>query len=54
MASVPSPKVNMFGVPFDRVDLDDAVAQVEAAIADRDTLTQSVGVNLDQLLKMQE
>lgn len=47
-------KVDLFGVPFDRVDLNRAVAQVEAAIADRSTLTQSVGVNLDQLLKMQE
>lgn len=46
-------KVEMFGVPFDRVTLDQALGQVEAAIADRDTLTQSVGVNLDQLLKMQ-
>jgi N-acetylglucosaminyldiphosphoundecaprenol N-acetyl-beta-D-mannosaminyltransferase len=54
MAATTSPKVEMFGVPFDRVDLDSAVAQVEAAIADRSTLTQSVGVNLDQLLKMQE
>ncbi len=49
-----NPKVQMFGVPFDRVDLSTAVAQVEAAIADRSRLTQSVGVNLDQLLKMQE
>jgi len=46
-------KVEMFGVPFDRVTLDQALAQVEAAIADRSRLTQSVGVNLDQLLKMQ-
>ena len=54
MASNNTPKVEMFGVPFDRVDIHEAVAQVEAAIADRNTLTQSVGVNLDQLLKMQE
>lgn len=47
-------RVELFGCPFDRVDLQQAVAQVEAAIADRSTLTQSVGVNLDQLLKMQE
>ena len=46
-------KVEMFGVPFDRVTMDQALAQVEAAIADRSTLTQSVGVNTDQLLKMQ-
>lgn len=54
MAPSTPPKVEMFGVPFDRVDLDTAISQVEAAIADRATLTQSVGVNLDQLLKMQE
>jgi len=54
MARKTDPKVQMFGVPFDRVDLDSAIAQVEAAIADRGTLTQSVGVNIDQLLKMQE
>lgn len=48
-----SSKVEMFGVPFERVDLSGAIAQVEAAIADRKTLTQSVGVNVDQLLKMQ-
>jgi N-acetylglucosaminyldiphosphoundecaprenol N-acetyl-beta-D-mannosaminyltransferase len=46
--------VYLFGCPFDRVDLHQAVAQVEAAIAQRGRLTQSVGVNLDQLLKMQE
>ena len=46
-------RVELFGCTFDRVDLDQAIAQVEAAIADRETLTQSVGVNLDQLLKMQ-
>jgi N-acetylglucosaminyldiphosphoundecaprenol N-acetyl-beta-D-mannosaminyltransferase len=54
MAHSDAPKVEMFGVPFDRVDIHSAIAQVEAAIADRSTLTQSVGVNLDQLLKMQE
>lgn len=47
-------RVDLFGCPFDRVDLQQAVAQVEAAIAQRGRLTQSVGVNLDQLLKMQE
>jgi N-acetylglucosaminyldiphosphoundecaprenol N-acetyl-beta-D-mannosaminyltransferase len=47
-------RVDLFGCPFDRVDLAKAVAQVEAAIATRGKLTQSVGVNLDQLLKMQE
>ncbi|MFM2246854.1 MAG: hypothetical protein RL071_2928 [Pseudomonadota bacterium] len=47
-------RVDLFGCPFDRVDLHQAVAQVEAAIAQRGRLTQSVGVNLDQLLKMQE
>ena len=47
-------RVELFGCPFDRVDLQQAVAQVEAAIANRGRLTQSVGVNLDQLLKMQE
>ena len=46
--------VDLFGCTFDRVTLDEAVAQVEDAIADRSTLTQSCGVNLDQLLKMQE
>ena len=46
-------RVPLFGCTFDRVTLDQAIAQVEAAIADRETLTQSVGVNLDQLLKMQ-
>jgi N-acetylglucosaminyldiphosphoundecaprenol N-acetyl-beta-D-mannosaminyltransferase len=46
-------RVPLFGCTFDRVTLDQAIGQVEAAIADRDTLTQSVGVNLDQLLKMQ-
>ncbi len=49
-----APRVELFGCPFDRVDLAGAVAQVEAAIADRQRLTQSVGVNLDQLLKMLE
>jgi N-acetylglucosaminyldiphosphoundecaprenol N-acetyl-beta-D-mannosaminyltransferase len=48
-----TPTVELFGVPFARVDLAEAIAQVEAAIADRSTLTQSVGVNVDQLLKMQ-
>ena len=47
-------RADLFGCPFDRVDLQQAVAQVEAAIAQRAKLTQSVGVNLDQLLKMQE
>lgn len=46
-------KVDMFGVPFDKVTMAEALAQVEAAIEDRSTLTQSVGVNTDQLLKMQ-
>ena len=46
-------RVELFGCTFDRVDLTQAIAQVEHAIADRKTLTQSVGVNLDQLLKMQ-
>ncbi len=45
-------RVVMFGVPFERVTLEQAVAQVEDAIARRDGLFQSVGVNLDQLLKM--
>jgi len=44
--------VELFGCPFDRVTMAEAVADVEAAIADRTTLTQSCGVNLDQLLKM--
>lgn len=47
-------RVDLFGCPFDRVDLQQAVGQVEAAITQRGRLTQSVGVNLDQLLKMQE
>ncbi len=46
-------RVLLFGVPFERVTLDQALQQVEDAIAHRDTITQSVGVNLDQLLKMQ-
>jgi N-acetylglucosaminyldiphosphoundecaprenol N-acetyl-beta-D-mannosaminyltransferase len=45
--------IEMFGCTFDQVTLAEAVADVEAAIADRSTLTQSCGVNLDQLLKMQ-
>ncbi len=53
MGGPASPKVELFGVPFDRVTLPQAIAQVEAAIADRSSLTQSVGVNLDQLLKIQ-
>lgn len=52
--NAPTDRVDLFGCPFDRVTLDQAVAQVEEAIADRSTLTQSVGVNLDQLLKMLE
>jgi N-acetylglucosaminyldiphosphoundecaprenol N-acetyl-beta-D-mannosaminyltransferase len=54
MAALGTDRADLFGVPFERVDLDQAVAQVEAAIADRSTLTQSVGVNVDQLLKMKE
>ncbi len=46
--------VEMFGCPFDRVDMTTAIARVEAAIADRSTLSQSCGVNMDQLLKMQQ
>ena len=46
-------RVPLFGCTFDRVTLDQAIQQVEDAIADRSSLTQSVGVNLDQLLKMQ-
>ena len=46
-------RVEMFGCPFDRVDLDAAVQQAEAYIDRGDRLYQSVGVNLDQLLKMQ-
>ena len=46
--------VEMFGCPFDRVDMATAIAHVEAAIADRATLSQSCGVNMDQLLKMQQ
>ena len=46
-----SAHVELFGVPFDRVTLEEAMVQVEEYVADRDTLTQSIGVNLDQLLK---
>ena len=46
-------RVPLFGCTFDRVTLDQAIQQVEDAIADRSSLTQSVGANLDQLLKMQ-
>jgi N-acetylglucosaminyldiphosphoundecaprenol N-acetyl-beta-D-mannosaminyltransferase len=54
VSSSAADRADLFGCPFDRVTLAQAVAQVEAAIADRSTLTQSVGVNLDQLLKMLE
>jgi N-acetylglucosaminyldiphosphoundecaprenol N-acetyl-beta-D-mannosaminyltransferase len=46
-------RVEMFGCPFDRVDMASAIAQVEGYIARRDRVYQSVGVNIDQLLKMQ-
>jgi len=44
----------MFGCPFDRVDMATAISRVEAAIADRASLSQSCGVNIDQLRKMQQ
>lgn len=45
-------RVELFGCPFDRLTLAEAVAQAEAAIAARRGIVQSVGVNLDQLVKM--
>jgi len=45
--------LHLLGCRFSRVTLVQAIEQVEAAIADKATLTQSVGVNVDQLLKMQ-
>ncbi len=46
-------RVDLFGCPFDRVDLDQALARVEQYLADeRGGLRHSIGVNVDQLLKM--
>ncbi len=46
-------RVYLFGCPFDRVDMAEAIRRVEGYIAKRDRVYQSCGVNLDQLLKMQ-
>ena len=46
-------RVQMFSCPFDRVDMAEAIRRVEGYIARRDRVYQSIGVNVDQLLKMQ-
>ena len=46
-------RVRLFGCEFDRVSLDEAVAQVEGYIA-QGTLHQGCGVNVDQLVKMKD
>jgi N-acetylglucosaminyldiphosphoundecaprenol N-acetyl-beta-D-mannosaminyltransferase len=46
-------RVRLFGCEFDRVSLDEAVAQVEGYIA-LGTLHQGCGVNVDQLVKMKD
>lgn len=45
--------VHLLGCRFDRITLAQAIEQAEVAIADKAVLTQSAGVNVDQLLKMQ-
>lgn len=46
-------RIELLGCPFDPVDLDSALARVEGFLAAEDgRLRHSVGVNLDQLLKM--
>ena len=46
-------RIDLFGCPFDRVDLDQALARVEGYLAaDDGVLRHSTGVNIDQLLKM--
>jgi N-acetylglucosaminyldiphosphoundecaprenol N-acetyl-beta-D-mannosaminyltransferase len=46
-------RLELLGCPIDSVTLDEALARVEGFIRAGDRLYQSIGINLDQLLKIQ-
>jgi N-acetylglucosaminyldiphosphoundecaprenol N-acetyl-beta-D-mannosaminyltransferase len=48
------PRISLFGCDFDPVNLASALELVDRWIAERSTLRQAVGVNMDHLLKCNE